>query len=110
MTLDNFQTLIIEQIVKESTKPTNVDAVKIDWNCSVHNCIHILSLTYKFFHKISALTSRVTKLGTLLVWSNSYTQAADYLKTIYGGFESLLNTRSKYETNLGNFNLKNCKH
>ncbi len=83
MTLDNFQTLIIEQIVKESTKPTNVDAVKIDWNCSVHNCIHILSLTYKFFHKISALTSRVTKLGTLLVWSNSYTQAADYLKTIY---------------------------
>jgi len=83
MKLIDFKNQITLRLLKEHNNSTNLEAMKIDWNCTASNCKLILASSYKFFYKISALTSRVTKLGTLLIWSNSYDQAADYLKTIY---------------------------
>ncbi len=81
--LIDFKNQITFRLLKELNNSTNLEKMKIDWNCTASNCKLILALSFKFFSKMSALTSRVTKLGTLLLWSNSYDQAADYLKTIY---------------------------
>lgn len=83
MHLNDFKNKITLKIENE----TNITElghqnIKINWTCNV-NCQSILNLSYKFFYKISALTSRVTKLGTLLVWSDSYNQAREFLKSVY---------------------------
>ena len=83
MSLIDFENKITLRLLKEVSNFTKLEAIKINWNCTAPNCTLILASSYKFFYKISALTSRVTKLGTLLTWSNSYDQAADHLKTVY---------------------------
>jgi len=81
--LDDFRKKITLMLLKETNIYTNLAEIKMNWTCNIQNCQSVLDISYKFFYKTSTLTSRVTKLGTLLVWSNAYSQAGDYLKAVY---------------------------
>ena len=84
--LNDFKDQITRRLLNETNISTNTKLIDItiNWTCTVkNNCQLILDSSYKFFYKISALTSRVTKLGTLLVWSDSYSQVGAYLKAVY---------------------------
>ena len=84
--LNDFKNQITLRLLNETNISTNTNLtdIKINWTCTLQiNCQLILDSSYKFFYKISALTSRVTKLGTLLVWSDSYSQARGFLKNVY---------------------------
>jgi len=83
MRLNDFKNQIALRLLNETNISTNLADIKMNWTCTIQNCQSILDITYKFFYKISALTSRVTKLGTLLVWSDAYNQAGPYLKTVF---------------------------
>jgi len=52
-----------------------------DWNLKDRTAIKMAA---KFYFELSAITYRVTKLGTLMVWSDSYHHVADFFKTILG--------------------------
>ena len=58
---------------------------KFNWTCSVSTskCDESVSSSYKLHFMLTLLTSRVTKLGTLMVWSDSYKEVSAYLKQIY---------------------------
>ena len=85
MTLNDIKDQITLKVLEETNISTNTNLtdIKINWTCSVQNCQSILDLSYKFFYKIFALTSRVTKLGTLMIWSDSYIQARGLLTNVY---------------------------
>jgi len=56
---------------------------QFNWTCSVTTCNESISSSFKLHNTLALLTSRVTKLGTLMVWSDSYKEVSAYLKEIY---------------------------
>jgi hypothetical protein len=84
-------TSIIVQIIDKFLNYTIVNQLReanqsqFNWTCLISkpNCNESLSTSYKLHYWITLLTSRVTKLGTLMAWSNSYNVVSAYLKQIY---------------------------
>jgi hypothetical protein len=83
---------IISRILREINLSANF--VEFNWTCADIKCNESYKLSFQFFFKLSAITSRVTKLGTLMVWSNSYPSVSDFLKNV-------INKIAKTKTELG---------
>ena len=81
----NYTTLkqVREPIKSQIDIKTNLN--QFNWTCSfsTSKCDESVSSSYKLHFMLTLLTSRVTKLGTLMVWSDSYKEVSAYLKQIY---------------------------
>lgn len=82
--LSNFNKEVIDKLqydVGPALKNTTYN-----WNCANSNvsyCADSINMTYTFLHKLLPLTSRVTKLGTLVAWADAFDDVADFLLKVH---------------------------
>ena len=69
----------IESLVK------NESLEMFDWD---FRNVTATKMAAKLFFELSAITYRVTKLGTLMVWSDSYHLVEDFFKTLLGKMDN----------------------
>ena len=76
MTVDRMSTDIVGKIETElDIASVSNETISLNMVCPdtmLDNCNRALTDAMKFYFKIGALTSRVTKLGTLMVWADAY--------------------------------------
>ena len=86
MTVDRMSTDIVGKIETElGIASVSNETISLSMVCPdtvLDNCNRALTDAMKFYFKIGALTSRVTKLGTLMVWANAYDLVKGYFNEL----------------------------
>ena len=86
MTVAQMNKDILGKIEKElSIVSASNETISFNMVCPdtvLDNCNRALTDAMKFYFKIGALTSRVTKLGTLMVWADAYDLVKDYFNEL----------------------------